>query len=332
MIKNTPQILKGLEQRVGCKIDIEPRYNFAGRISFSDGRNFYFKNTSLDINNYGASEVAKDKGYTRFFMEDMGYKIPKGATFFSDYWCEVNKTENNSLEAIKFANSLQYPVIVKPNSGSKGRDVFKVYNELQLEEILKIVFEDNNVILIEEYVVGDDYRLLVLGDEVVMAYKRIPLTIVGNGIDNIENLISIRKTELLERGRKISIEPSDRRIIERLKNFYKTDLHYVPKMGEKIILLENANLSSGGEAVDVTGVIDDSYKQRAIKLTKDMGLRLAGIDFITTEDISKPAINPTFIEINSSPGLTHFQTGSPESELLVENLYFKILMELRNRK
>jgi D-alanine-D-alanine ligase-like ATP-grasp enzyme len=329
-LRNTPEILKSLEERVGCKINLESRYRLAGQILFPDGRKFYFKNTALDINAHGASAVAKDKGYTRYFMADMGYKIPRGDVFFSDYWCEINEAKNNGEEAVKFAESIGYPVIVKPNTGSKGRDVFKAYNKQELVEILKIVFEKNNVILVEEYIIGDDYRLVVLKDEVVMAYRRLPLTVLGNDEDNIEALFKIKKTGFLNVGRKITIEASDPRITKRLKNFYKFDLQYIPKMGEEVILLANANLSSGGEAVDVTGHIHDSYKEIAVKLACDMGLNLAGVDFITAEDITEPLKDPVFIEINSSPGLTHFQTESKESEKRVEELYYNILMELKN--
>ncbi|MDO8493561.1 MAG: ATP-grasp domain-containing protein [bacterium] len=330
-IKSTAQIFKTLADRVGCEINLEPSYELAGQILFPDSRKFYFKSTSLDINSHGASEVAKDKGYTRFFMEGMGYKIPHGSAFFSDYWCGVNEASNNSEAALKFAGTLGYPVIVKPNSGSKGRDVFKAYNKEELREILKIVFENNNVVLIEEYIAGADYRLVVLNNEVMMAYQRLPLAVVGDGIDNIATLFDKKKTKLQNMGRKIPIEISDERIGSRLNNFHKIDINYIPKVGEEVVLLDNANLSSGGEAVDVTQSIHESYKNIAVKLTKDMGLHLAGVDFITTDDITKTLQNPVFIEINSSPGLAHYQTLSPESASRVEDLYYKILLELKNR-
>ncbi len=328
--RTTSQIFKALAKRVGCKINLEPTYELAGQIIFPDDRRFYFKSTSREINGPGASEVAKDKGYTRFFMQEMGYKIPRGAIFFSDYWCQINEATNNSLAATKFATDLGYPVVVKPNSGSKGRDVLKAYNKSELEEILKIIFENNNVILIEEYIVGSDYRLVVLDDEVRMAYRRLPLAIVVDGVEDIFTLFNNKRLELHNLNRKVTIEVSDRRIETRLKNFYKVDIHHIPKTGERIVLLENANLSSGGEAIDVTDEIHESYKTVAVKLARDMGLHLAGVDFITTDDITKSITDTTFIEINSSPGLGHYQTLSKEAESRVEDLYYKILMELKN--
>lgn len=330
-IKNTSNIFKALAERVGCQILLEPKYELAGQVLFPDGRKFYFKSTSLDINGHGASEVAKDKSYTRFFMSEMGYKIPRGETFFSDYWCEVNEAVNDSEAAVKFAGSLGYPLIVKPNTGSKGRDVFRAYNETELREILKIVLEKNNVILIEEYIAGSDYRLVVFKDRVEMAYRRSPLAVLGNGQDNISKILQDKKIELQTAGRKITIEISDQRIQNRLKSFYKLGIDYVPRAGEEIILLDNANLSSGGGAEDITDEIHESYKQAAVGLASDMGLRLAGVDFITTEDIAKPMQKATFIEINSSPGLMHYRSISEDASKKVEDLYYKILMELRAR-
>ncbi len=327
--RTTPEILQSLADKVGCKITLEPRYGLAGQIAFPDGRYFYFKNTSLDINAHGASELAKDKGYTRYFMERLRYKIPRGQNFFSDHWCEVNHSSDNKETALKYADSLGYPLIVKPNSGSKGRDVYMVGGAADLPTILDRLFEKNNIILIEEFISGDDHRLVVLGDECLIAYKRMPLTVVGDGATTLLQLFEKKKIEEQEAGRKIAIEASDSRMNFRLENFYKKDWSYIPGAGESIQLLDNANLSSGGEAIDVTDIIHESYKDAAVKLARDMGLQFAGVDFITTDDITKPIQNATFIEINSSPGLLHYQTLSEVAAGRVEDLYLKILNKLK---
>lgn len=328
---NTPQILMSLAKRAGCEIFLEPSYKLAGQIRFPDGRKFYFKNTSIDINNHGASEVARDKGYTRAFMEDLGFRIPRGATFFSDFWCEVNNATNGREEAIKFARDLGYPLILKPNSRGQGKDVYKIYSEEQLRALLPAVFEKNNVVLLEEFITGADYRVVVLGDEVMMAYRRVPLTVVGDGDSDIEQLLTIKRSILANSSRKITIEPGDYRISERLKNYYGVGISHVPKKGETIILLDNANLSSGGEAIDVTDEMHESKKNTAIKLTKDLGLMFAGVDFITSEDISRSAVNPIFIEINCSPGLLNYRALNAKARERVDDLYLKILLSLRTK-
>ncbi len=329
-ILKTSLILKSLEERVGCKILLEPKFNLAGSVSFEDGRIFYFKNTSIDINNFGAAEIAKDKGYTRFFMENAKYPIPKGATFFSDHWCKVNMVDNDIVEAIKFADQLGYPIILKPNNKSQGEDVFKIYDATQLNRILSSLFERHNIVLIEEYIPGNDYRIVVLDDEVVMAYQRVPSSVIGTGKDTIVELFTSRSEELKKIGRPLSINIDDQRIQERLSCFYKVDANYIPEAGQEIVLLDNANLSTGGVAVDVTGTIHRNYIEMATKLTKTMGLRFAGVDLITADDITQPPISMKFIEINSSPGLSHFASLGQRFEKRVEQLYLKILIKLKN--
>ena len=99
----------------------------------------------------------------------------------------------------------------------------------------------------------------------------------------------------------------------------------------EINLLDNANLSSGGEAVDVTDTIDESYKQMAVNLTREMGLRFCGVDIITPEPISRTIGNYTVIEINAAPGVDYYtQIGEAQQEI-IRQTYEKILQALLNK-
>ena len=97
----------------------------------------------------------------------------------------------------------------------------------------------------------------------------------------------------------------------------------LPK-GESLELLDNANLSTGGTSIDMTEKIHPFYKKIAIKLTKDMGLRLCGVDLIIEGDITKPAKKWYVIEINSAPGLDHYASLGKKQADIVENLYTKV--------
>ena len=170
--------------------------------------------------------------------------------------------------------------------------------------------------------------------EVKIAYERKPLSVVGDGKKNIEELFN-KKINLLKKSREIDVLFSDKRIGERLKNYYRVSKKFVPKIGQEIILLDNANLSSGGEGIDATGIIHDDYKKLAVGIAKSMNLELAGVDLLVPGDITKPLDNrrdtPTCLEVNSSPGLNHYQTLGKEAEKRVENLYREILLKLRSR-
>ena len=98
-----------------------------------------------------------------------------------------------------------------------------------------------------------------------------------------------------------------------------------------IYLLDNANLSTGGDSIDVTKKIHPSFCKIASKLTRDMGLRMAGVDIMVREwDIAKPAKKDNYyiIEINAAPGLDHYVTTGSAQRKIVETMYLKILKTL----
>jgi D-alanine-D-alanine ligase-like ATP-grasp enzyme len=94
-------------------------------------------------------------------------------------------------------------------------------------------------------------------------------------------------------------------------------------------LLDNANLSTGGDSIDVTDVIHSGFKKIAIALTKDMGLRLCGVDFMVDGEITENPARYWIIEINAAPGLDHYVCSGKAQEKIVEDLYFKVLKRLQ---
>lgn len=327
------KIFKKFVSRLGGKILIEPKFGVVGQMSFSKNKPFYFKNTSLDINGFAAAEIARDKDYTKFFLSKASYKVPQGKAFFSNYWCKVNKTKNNITAAIKYARNLKFPLIVKPNSRSQGEGVYKISNAKRLRKILEALFGKNDIVLIEKYVPGKDYRIVVLDGKVEIAYERKPLSVTGDGKRSVEELFD-KKINALKRYRKINVDFSDPRILEKLKEHYKLSPKKVLEVGREITLLDNANLSSGGEAIDITDSIHGDYKNLAVKIAATMNLRFAGVDLIVPQDITKAISGgnyPICLEVNSSPGLNHFQTINNVARQRVENLYQRILIKLKGR-
>jgi D-alanine-D-alanine ligase-like ATP-grasp enzyme len=96
-------------------------------------------------------------------------------------------------------------------------------------------------------------------------------------------------------------------------------------------LLDNANLSTGGDSVDVTRSMHSSLKKLAIDVTKHMGLRFCGVDVLVTGDISKKPKKVTIIEINAAPGLDHYVRSGKTQEQLVEELYLRVLRRMGKR-
>ena len=112
------------------------------------------------------------------------------------------------------------------------------------------------------------------------------------------------------------------------------DFSSILSKDEKIHLLDNANLSTGGDSLDVTNTIHKSFKKIAINLTRDMGLRIAGVDIMVTRgDITKNPKNCKYyiIEINAAPGLDHYVTTGKAQKKIVEDMYLKVLKALGKR-
>ena len=170
-------LLTELAAETGIKLLIEPEYGYAGRITTSDQRIYYFHSTKFDINRLGASEIAEDKDYAAFFMRQLGFPVPEGNAFYSDEWCGKIKSPKNAQAAVVYAEQLGFPVIVKPNSESQGRGVEKVHSKEDLLIALSHVFNHlkDKVVLVQKVVVGNDYRIVVLADEVFCPYPPFPL-------------------------------------------------------------------------------------------------------------------------------------------------------------
>lgn len=327
------EIISQIAPKLGLKVNIEPQFRWVGQIITPDGRKFYFRNTNFDLNSLGAAEMAKDKDYAAYFMRLEGYPVPEGKTFYSDEWCKIIGSDRDIHAAYGYARGLGFPVIVKPNSKSQGLGVSKVCNRREFYQAMRGVFNraKDRVALVQEVIEGDDYRIVVLDEEVISAYQRLPLSVVGEGQSSILELLNKKQEEFIGHGRDTRIRFDDPRMVVKLRRM-KLWWDSIPKKGEKMALLDNANLSTGGEAVDVTEIIHPDYRKLSIQLVKDMGLRYCGVDLITQDPIKKPPHHYTIVEINAAPGVDHYAQIGKEQRKLVERMYEKILLAIIKKK
>lgn len=323
------QILQKVAPRIRAKVLLEPEWGIVGQITFQNGRRRYFRYSSLDLNSLGAAEISRDKDYANFFMEKMGYPvIPGSKTFFSTDWARaIGLPRRNINAAYRHARKLGFPVIVKPNSGSQGRGVALVHTRREFYRAMRIIFKHDRVALVQRPVKGKDYRLVVLDGKVISAYERIPLKVVGDGQSTILGLLKKKKKQFTASGRDTQIKTDDPRIAEKL-NRQGLTLRSVPLKGVTVYLLDSANLSAGGESVDVTDKVNSAFKRFAVKLTRDMGLRLCGVDLIVQGDISRPLEKFWVLEVNAAPGLDHYAKSCRVQARIVENLYTQVLKSM----
>jgi len=186
------------------------------------------------------------------------------------------------------------------------------------------IFKTDRMALVQRKVSGKDYRIVVLDKKIISAYERVPLSITGDGKSSIGKLLEIKIKSFKKIKRDIFIEVNDTRVKNKLKQVNK-NLKSVLEKGEKIFLLDNANLSTGGDSIDVTKVIHKDFKKIAIDLTRDMGLRLCGVDLMIEGDIKDKMKKYFVIEINAAPGLDHYVTTGKAQQKIVEDMYLEVL-------
>lgn len=322
------RMLQEIAPRIGARVLIEPEWGIAGQIIFKNGKHSYFRYNTLDLNRMGSSDIAKDKDYANFFMRKMGYPVVPGSkTFFSDRWAEAIGSARNIDAAYNHAKKIGFPVIVKPNSGSQGVGVALVHNKRAFYLALRAIFKSDKIVLVQKPVPGRDYRLVVLDNKIISAYERIPLSVLGDGRSTVGQLLAKKQKEFIAANRDTQIKVSDPRIKAKLLH-QKLTLHSVPKKDTRVYLLDNANLSTGGDSVDVTKEVHPAFKKLVIQLTKDMGLRLCGVDLMVEGDISQKPRKYFVLEINSAPGLDHYAMMGGAQEKIVKDLYTEVLRHM----
>ncbi len=238
--------------------------------------------------------IANKKSLTREILSKMGLPVAKGGII------------NSVSQGVSLAKNIGFPLVIKPVSGSHGKGVIVgIEEEKQLVQYLQQAFEKEDKLILEKQVKGDDYRILVIDFKFVAATKRIPANVIGNGKNTIRELVKKENNNPL-RGKghskpltKIEINQEVKRILQSKGK----SLDYTPKKKEQVFLRKNANLSTGGEGIDVTDKISEeniAILERAARVTD---LKTAGIDVIT-QDIGKSLYNSgAILELNASPGL-----------------------------
>ena len=239
-------------------------------------------------------ELACDKEDTKFLLEQAEVLVPKG---------EIIRTERGLQDAVSYVG---YPLVTKPVDGNHGRGITVDINswEEALEGFHAAKAVSNSVI-VEKFITGEDYRLLVINHRLVAAAKRTPAHVVGDGKSTLQELIDKVNSDP-RRGyghenvlTQITVNDLTKSIIAS----YGYSLDTIAKEGEQVILKDTANLSTGGTSEDVTDIVHPANIFMAERISKIIDLDICGID-VMTSDISQPLeeTGGAVLEVNAGPG------------------------------
>lgn len=286
------------------------------------GKEVLSKNIDCGLNSSLGYKVTEDKELTYALLDRIGIPVPKSLYIAS-----------KDIDSISIQNiEIGTPLVVKPVDGAHGDWVsVDICIDSDLKRALKKATEYSEEIIVQNYVHGFDHRIFVVWDQVIAVAKREPASIIGDGKSTIHELIDQENTNPLRGGWDHATPLSPIKEDDESQVFLSKkwlSFESIPLSWEKVFLRWNANLSTGGKAIDLTDTIHPSVIQHAIRAVKTVWLVVAGVD-VLTDDISQPleVMGGVIIEINATPGLRmhHFPSEGVSrnpARAILQKLFF----------
>jgi cyanophycin synthetase len=249
----------------------------------------------MDVTSAIAEAIAQDKQLTKKLLAAAGVPVPMGR--------EVDTPE----DAWTAACDIGLPVVIKPKDGNQGKGVtVNISSRPQLLAAYATAAAFGDEILVERYIPGNDFRLLVIGNKLVAAARRDPPHVAGDGIHTIRELVEqVNKDPRRGSGHATSLTKirfDDIALACLEAQGFHADL--VPALGQRVTLRHNANLSTGGSATDVTDDVHPEVAARAVAAAQMVGLDICGVDMVCSS-ILHPLEEQGggVVEVNAAPGL-----------------------------
>jgi D-alanine-D-alanine ligase-like ATP-grasp enzyme/L-alanine-DL-glutamate epimerase-like enolase superfamily enzyme/acylphosphatase len=253
--------------------------------------------------------ISADKQTTRNLLKSKGISIHDGRLF----------KKRQLEEAISYAGTIGYPVVTKPLSGKGGNGVTtNINNGEELKRSINLIKGDQEFI-VEKHISGTDYRFVVTDDGVISAYVRTPASVVGDGTYTIADLVNKKNTERSRHPRyKYSLINLNADHVQALLKKQGFTSSNIPEPGETVMLSSTANVSQGGEIVEVLDEVHPTLIEYAYSIKKVIPwLGYAGLDLLL-EDHRRPFAEQVvgFCEANSTAeisGVMFPSTGKPRN-------------------
>lgn len=241
-----------------------------------------------------AVDIACDKEETKALLGAAEIPVPKGDVI-------------RSMEGLKEAvERLGYPIVIKPIDGNHGKgNTTNIINWEQAVKAFEAAKHYSRSVIVERFITGYDFRVLVINYKFICAALRTPASVVGNGVHSIQALIDETNKDP-RRGyghekvlTQITIDAFTQKMLDDLGYTLET----VPAEGERVILKPTANLSTGGTSSDVTDEVHPANIFMFERIARIIGLDICGID-VMASDLRTPLqeTGGAILEVNAAPG------------------------------
>ncbi len=266
-----------------------------------------------------AEAIAQDKDLTKSLLRAAGVPVPDGYSV------------TTSEAAWEAAQRIDAPVVVKPRDGNQGKGV--AVNLIGRDQVLAafdVAAEISSDVIVERYFPGHDFRLLVIGDKLVAAARRDPPQITGDGEHTIAELVAIINADPARgegHGTSLTRIRLDDEIAVTTMARQGYTAQSIPERGALVTLRNNANLSTGGTATDVTDQVHPELAAAAVAAAQMVGLDICGIDLVSQnvyETLDQQGAS--VVEVNAAPGLRmhldpSFGKGRAVGEAIIANMF-----------
>ena len=256
-----------------------------------------------------AVDIACNKEQTKKMLENSSIPVASGS---------ICVDEETLAEVIQ---KIGYPIVLKPLGGNHGKGAsINVINWDDAVAGLVFAQEYGKRVIVEKFITGFDFRILVIDNKLVAAAKRVPAHVIGNGTNSIQQLIDTTNLDP-RRGyghenvlTQIDVDRDTEDLLEKLNYTLET----IPRIGEIVFLKSTANLSTGGTSVDVTDMMHPENIFLAERISRVIGLDICGVD-IMAENLTQPLKDNggVILEVNAAPG---FRMHLAPSEGLPRNV------------
>ena len=262
--------------------------------------------------------IAQDKELTKTLLAAAGVPVPTG------------RVVTDAEEGWAAACEIGPPVVVKPRDGNQGKGVtVNITSREHFMAVYGAAAEISEEVIVERFIPGNDHRFLVVGDRVVAVARREPPSVVGDGVHTVRELVGQANSDP-RRGEghataltKMHLDD----IAVALLNVQGLNPDSVPPRGARVVLRNNANLSTGGSATDVTDDVHPELAARAVEAAQMIGLDICGVD-VMCETVLKSLEEQGggIVEVNAAPGLRmhlnpSFGKGHAVGEAIIANMF-----------
>lgn len=287
----------------------------------------YIKNGNMTSkDNYVIPLAMANKVVTKKILDQAGFPVPAGAEFA------------NKEDALRYYGQVaSSAIVIKPKSTNFGLGI-SIFQEpasqVDYEKALDIAFSEDSHVLVEEFVAGTEYRFFILDGKCEAVLLRVAANVVGDGQSTIRELVDQKNQDPLRgRDHRSPLEIINLGDIELLmleQQGYTPDT--VLPEGIQAFLRGNSNISTGGDSIDMTDQMDESYKRLAADMATAMGAWACGVDLIIpdrTKPASKNDPNCTCIELNFNPAMyLHTYTYAGPGQNITPKILRKLFPEI----